>query len=345
MVHVEAPRVPQVRVGTSADLRKGPVTEKTTRQRLLLFAYLNSWVVENFGRDTEWLALHCVPALSVTLSEFVYVAFDSQWTLGKTREAINALSGRFPWCKGMLGGPWRCITTWQVKYPSTPRWPIPVALLEALATQAILEEKVILGVLLLVGFFALLRPGGLLGLRREDILLVSEQMRSEDESGKEPFLLIRIRDPKVRYKRQRIAEYARLVMPERLRVGMHLCELAIASVPRGEKLWKLPVDSFRRQLKDLAKGFLTKGVVKELLPSGLRPGGATWTFENNGQSVQNLCWLGRWADQRMLSTYVQSMFVEKIKVGLTEVERSGIQERRHRLQEVAMQSAQAMLKF
>ena len=52
--------------------------------------------------------------------------------------------------------------------------------------------------------------------------------------------------------------------------------------------------------------FLT-GVRRLILPSSLRPGGATYYFELWDENLPRLQWRGRWASTKMLEHYVQEL--------------------------------------
>ena len=162
----------------------------------MFFGYLDLWMQTNMGVSTEWLALNNVPALAMALQEFVYDAFEKSFGLGRIKETLNAVAQYFHWTRGQLSGPWKAITAWKVKSPTTPHWPIPLFLLNALAGLAIAWDWHLVAALLLLGFYGFMRPGELTGLLREHIMLMSE-------NEGERYIPMGIQNPKMTFKRGR----------------------------------------------------------------------------------------------------------------------------------------------
>ena len=202
-----APRPPPSRPLDSAVLRKGPITDATAHARVLLLARLEVWLQGHLGVGLEHLAFNNVPVLAMVLQEFVYDAFEKRWSIGKVRETLNGVAARYHWIRGQLSGPWKVVTTWAVKYPTTPHWPIPLFVLHALVYLAVGWDWHTVAALLLLGYYGLLRPGELIALRRQDILLMHE---NEVGAG---YILVQILEPKTRFRRGRTHEYVKIEAP------------------------------------------------------------------------------------------------------------------------------------
>ena len=302
-----APRPPPSRPLDSAILRKGPITDATAHARVLLLARLEVWLQGHLGVGLEYLAFHNVPVLAMVLQEFVYDAFEKRWSIGRVRETLNGVAARYHWIRGQMSGPWRVVTTWAVKYPTTPHWPIPLFVLHALVYLAVGWDWHTVAALLLLGYYGLLRPGELIALRRQDILLMHE---NEVGAG---YILVQILEPKTRFRRGRTHEYVKIEAPIEV---LWFLELVLSRYPPQARLWPYPYRTFRTHLGHLSERLLGTTLGKKVLPSGLRTGGATWFFESSGEDVARLCWKGRWADHRMLPHYVQQLVVQKITLAI-----------------------------
>ena len=178
------------------------------------------------------------------------------------------------------------------------RVPLPRFVLEAsfvmgitfaLSFPGLLPLLVAGSVLWRIGFEALLRPGELLALTREDIKL--------PRSGRDGPAVLGIRSPK--NKRFLGSHQFRLL---RSQASIAWCRWFLSHLPPRAKLWpgspQAFTDTTRYVLKRL--GLSSCGFT----PSSLRSGGATWLFEQ-GVSVQQLQYMGGWSSDRSLSSYIQ----------------------------------------
>ena len=87
---------------------------------------------------------------------------------------INIVVQRCPYLKTFLAGPWKLLTTWESLFPGKLHPPVPLPLLKALVVTALAWQWNRLAMMLLIGFYALLRPCELIALKVSDCLLASE---------------------------------------------------------------------------------------------------------------------------------------------------------------------------
>ena len=213
--------------------------------------------------------------------------------MGCLRHLLTGLADRFGWLRGVLSGPWKVVQAIEREEPNVPRSPMPVTWLEALVVSSLTMRWFNMAAALLLGFFALLRPAELYGLRREDILT-----ESEHHMGR--FLLVRLKRPKSRW-RGAAQQYVRVDEP---RVVQGLTML-LKRLPRQALVWPMSPSRFAMRLKRLSEAVI--GKIFGVLPSSLRTGGATWFFQASGEHLTRLLWRGRWRDARVLGSYIQEI--------------------------------------
>ena len=149
-----------------------------------------------------------------------------------------------------------------------------------------------LAILLLLGFYALLRPSELIMLRRRDISIPGDHL----ETG---VLCIRIGLPKTR---NQAARNQRVRMDE-ANVVMWVTQ-TLTLVPMWSRIWSGSLSSFKLRFDHIQRHFLQS---KPFLPSSLRPGGATYLFRLWDENLPRLQWRGRWRSFRVLEIYVQEL--------------------------------------
>ena len=114
---------------------------------------------------------------------------------------------------------------------------------------------------LLLGFFALLRPANLYGLRRDDIMLA-------DKHPLGPFLLPAVREPKTRWRGGK-QQYVRID----LEVVVCALSTLLWRLPAQRLVWPMSPSRFTRRLQFLARSAIGNSI--SVLPSSLQTGGAT----------------------------------------------------------------------
>jgi hypothetical protein len=110
--------------------------------------------------------------------------------------------------------------------------------------------------------------------------------------------LVSVRCPKTwlrgaRRQHAKIDEPSAVRFIARLLPGFLPCEL----------LWPASYHVWRKRLQTLTGALMNVPCL--ILPSSLRPGGATWFFQETQKDIARLCWRGRWSHSKTLSHYVQ----------------------------------------
>ena len=288
-----AVRVPATAVRHRAWLLRGRVTAKTHQIREELTRKLSEWLLVQLPTHSlEDLARNHVDALSEWLEEYMTVMYENGHSRRAAAETLNAVAQRFGWVRSALAGPWGLIRTWEMLEPVQHHPPMPVQVVRALAVTAMVWKWHHVAVSLVLGFFGLLRPSELIGLRRRDLMLPSDHFSTEA-------LYLRVGQPKTRH-RAAASQHVRIDeqgVPEWV-------DLMLQEMPPWRKIWHGSWASFKHRFDLLQLEVLGR---KPLLPSSLRPGGATYLFRLWHENLPRLQWRGRWRSFRMLETYVQEL--------------------------------------
>jgi hypothetical protein len=151
-----------------------------------------------------------------------------------------------------------------------------------------------MGMILALGFFALLRPIEALSLRRSDVVMPFESLE-------DAIIYIRIRSPKTRF-RGATSQHVRVDHPD----AIGFVNTYLPGIPKWQHIWVGSYAAFRSRFDCLQREVT---LATPFLPSSLRPGGATFLFRLWQENLPRLQWRGRWRSFRMLETYVQELGV------------------------------------
>ena len=299
---VEAPRPVRARIAPVSDLRSGAISSREQKYREDAVGRLERWLALLSDSSIEVLARGTPLTLSEFLEEYLYQLFEMRWSRGEGRQVLLGVADRFGWMRSQLAGPWRVLRNWERLEPDKRRSPCPISWLRALAVSAIAWHWESVALCLLLGFFGLLRPAEMCGLKRVDCLL-----RHEHRMG--DFLLVRIAEPKSRW----ASGHQQYVRIDAL-APLAWLEAQLAMLEMSAPLWPGRPSTFSSRLAALSKA--TLGNASLVLPSGLRTGGATFVFQSSGEDLPRLLWKGRWRDVRMLGIYIQELGAAMIRMRL-----------------------------
>ena len=293
-----APRPPQMQVRDRALIERGRVTARTQSIRQDLLTKLEVWLATQLPEVTlEDLARHHIDVLSEWLEEYMVTLYLDGQSRRSAAETLNVVVQKFGWLRSSLAAPWSVLKTWDMLEPVTHHPPMPVQVLYALAGTAMAWQWPHFAALLVLGFFGLLRPSELIGLRRQDLSL------PQDHWG-DNVIYVRVSQPKTRF-RAAAAQHVRL--DEAGIAGW--VQTIFGSMPMWRKLWCGSLASFKTRLDLVQREVLT---TVAFLPSSLRPGGATYLFRLWSEDLIRVQWRGRWKSFRMLETYVQELGAAEI---------------------------------
>ena len=208
-------------------------------------------------------------------------------------ETVNVVVQRHPFLKTFLAGPWRLLTTWESLCPSKVHPPFPLPLLRATVTTALAWGWRRCALLMLIGFYALLRPCELIALRVSDCLMTSE-------TGLHNVVFLKLQLVKTRTRGAR-QQSVRLDV----QFVIDFLKKSIKTMAPQEKLWPHSSSLFRRRMQQVLK--TTCGMPDVCLPSSLRPGGATFWFREWNEDLIRLQWRGRWMPFKTLAHYIQEL--------------------------------------
>ena len=156
-------------------LVRGRITARTQHIREGLVADLLAWRrVHVPGFSLEELARFHIDALSEWLEEYMISMYLGGQSRRAAAETLNAIAQRFSWVRPCFAGPWNLIRTRDTLDPVQHHPPMPVQVLRALVATALVWRWPHLAVIMVLGFFGLLRPCELIGLRRQDVVLPSD---------------------------------------------------------------------------------------------------------------------------------------------------------------------------
>jgi len=269
-----APAMPRDRVL----LTTGRVTEQTKKFRGDLLDRLVQYLEEHLpGHCLDDLARNHLPTFSEWLEEYMIHLYVNHQTRQSAAETLNALTQKYGFLRHSLGGPWDILRTWDTLEPGQHHLPIPLSVLRALCWN---WSK--FAVTLALGFYGLLRPSESINMRRQDVSLPHEHLQGD-------VLYLRVGQPKTRNKAAK-QQHVRVDEP-----GLAFwVETILFSVPMYSRIWHGSLRAFQMRLETI-------------LPSSLRPGGATYLFRLWEENLPRLQWRGRWRSFRMLEIYVQEL--------------------------------------
>ena len=150
------------RLGTLKDLTVQPAT----RARY-------SKAIDNF---LSFLASNHLelPKQRNRMDGFLCDYLEHLWASGsgraKASDTLAGLQDHDPKLKGCLPGAWRLLKTWHVNEVPNRAPPLPAHVLHAMVGWSFFHQHFSFGVSLLLGFYAMLRTGELLGLRGHHLL-------------------------------------------------------------------------------------------------------------------------------------------------------------------------------
>lgn len=238
----------------------------------------------------------------------------SRSSLRLAKHAVLAVQIIRPRLRHRLQAAWNAIKSWEEQRPSNFRAPVPLTLLMTIVCRAMLLSEEAdrsaevhrwrsFGALVLVGFFGLLRPGELLGLKSQDAVLPNTWSLGSD------FAVIRLNRPK-NSRQMGIQQYVEIRHPDAINWLSWLKSVRAAD----SALWDSAPNRFRSMFKrvcaDLCLGTL------HLSPASLRAGGATWLVDE-GMEIGRIRFLGRWSRLRSLEHYIQVARAQQITLSIS----------------------------
>eukprot|EP00971_Amphidinium_carterae_P236640 4696746-Amphidinium_carterae.1 len=251
----------------------------------------------------EWLALEGLPpleelcngsngdSLSPILGAFVQYLHDSDAPYTHALEALAGVQFFHPNVQGSIHGAWKALRTWGQQKPIQVRSPMPLPILLALVTTALVMGWERTAGVLLLGFEALLRPSEMGGCLRGHLSLPGDLYGH-------PYCAI-LSLPETKTASRTVKLQSVLIKDAPLIEYLHgffSCD--------GERSLLMPGGAAALQRKFLS--------LKEMIGIRTAPwtlasvrGGGCVHFALHSTDMDYLQWKGRWASQRSMRHYMQ----------------------------------------
>ena len=283
----------------SAPLPRGrPVGERTRGRRFVCLQWLDSWLQGRGYHLADLLEAKepDVYLINALLEEYGHFLWRSGAVYYKLSETINAVSGVRGELRRSLGRAWDVAYSWLDQEPGGHHVAMPVTVLRALVTLALLWGWPRVGALLAAGWYGMLRPVEFLSAERGDLIFPADVLHAVAH------LRWSIREPKTK----RLGARAQSARIDDLQV-IQLLSAVFARLPPSARLWPLGQEGFRRRFTTLCRALgLPTGKGGGLDLGALRAGGATALFEatEDGELVRSR---GRWLQTRTMMIYIQEI--------------------------------------
>ena len=221
-----------------------------------------------------------------TLCSFINRSFEDGESLGYISDTLCAVQHFCPWVKRRLPESWRLFSIWKKVEKPMQALPLTLVMAKAFVVRALETNQLELALLILLGFWGLLRTGELLSLRTDhlvwgngNIVLQLLETKTGIRHGFDENVVLR--DPRVT---TLVEDLCRCLPPSRL-------------------IWPKSAQAFRKAFHSLVLFFQLESFF--IRPYSLRRGGATHAFRQTGLMEQVLI-LGRWTSNHAARRYIHS---------------------------------------
>ena len=216
---------------------------------------------------------------------------ESQYSAGEGITCINdtlcGLQHFAPFCKGQLTKSWRLFRVWRRLEKPKQAPPLPLVVFLGILGRSIEQEFLSMAVLLVLGFWGMLRTGELLKVELRHILCANHTVVIQ--LGQTKTGLRRAVDENVVL----YDEVPKLIITTFLQTQI--------GSDRRSKVWNGTPQDFRKHFRELHHFFR---VDKLFRPYSLRRGGATEDFRQHGLMERSLL-RGRWGTSTAARQYIQ----------------------------------------
>ena len=216
---------------------------------------------------------------------------EEQYSAGEgithVSDTLCGLQHFAPFCKGRLVRAWRLFKVWRRVEKPAQAPPLPILVFLGLLGRCVELEDLTMSVLLILGFWGMLRTGELLKLEIQHVLL--GQHTVVVQLGRTKTGLRRAVDENIVL----YEEVPRLIIKAFLEQHH--------DAPLGQRLWQHSPEMFRSAFRQLLSFFKVEHLFR---PYSMRRGGATEDFRQHGLMEKTLL-RGRWGTTTAARQYVQ----------------------------------------
>ena len=276
------------------------VLQQTRNRREGLLTAFDTWLAENMRTTVNELLGPRNPDADVVSDALVAYGkqmYDAGKSYGRFSETINAVTARRPSLRKQLFSAWDLAFNWVVDEPHEHNAALPLSVLLALASLALLWGWSREAAIILLGWSGILRIGEILNAKRQDLVLPC------DAAPGVWYALLKIHQPKTRGRAAR-HQSARIDSSD----VVQLLAAVYGKLPPSAKLWHLSPSTLRKRFSALQVALgLDKTEGRVGLPyslASLRPGGATHWLQAT-EDAEFVRRKGRWISSRVLEIYLQ----------------------------------------
>jgi hypothetical protein len=289
------------------------LTSQVKSSRAKLFARFTAWVWEMRSLSVAEFFLKGAEVADQILADYGQMSYESGLSLHDYSETINAVLDVQRTWRRVIQKSWDVARSWRRLAPLNSHRPIPVQILLAMQSVALLWGWWDFAGAIGIAFFGLLRPGELLSLTRSALVLPEQALNPRGR------LYIKIMSSKTssrgaRHQYVRIDDEVLVPFASALWTGAPESAPLLAHTPY-----------FFRKRWDQVLQFL--GVpctsLEGLTPASLRAGGATHYFSES-RDLDLVRWQGRWLSSRMLEVYLQETVALSILPSLAQQDRDRV---------------------
>ena len=220
---------------------------------------------------------------------------------GRYSETINAIASRRPAFRRHLTAAWDLAFSWVTDEPSSHRPALPVTLLLAISTLALLWGWARESAIFLMAWCGILRIGEVTAAKRRDLILPSDGVPGR------AFALLQIQQPKTRGVAAK--HQAARIDPDDV---VRLISAVFGNFAQDQLLWDLSTATLRKRFLNLqaSLGLAVKRTPTEIPYdlSSLRPGGATHLL-HRFEDAELVRRRGRWLSSRVCEVYLQEIAI------------------------------------
>ena len=294
------------------------VLETTAEIRGKLFEFFQHWLAGE-GFDFDGVFMTSPPDLDK--ANEVLVKYG-KWLFREGKpyyhfsEMVNAITAKRPLLRRSFQAVWDLAFMWGSFEPAEHHVAMPHQVLVAILASAWCWGWSREAAIFALAFGGLLRIGEVFQSKRSDLLL------PEDVNWTISHILLRIKEPKTRFKAAR-HQSSRIEQPDLICI----IRIGLGKLRQDEWLWPMSGSTLRSRFNKLLEKLdlpsKTHERPKPLSLASFRPGGATWLLAEC-ENIDLIKRRGRWASERVMNCYLQEVTASTYMMEISPIARNRI---------------------